>query len=89
VHWALGSFGYFPTYTLGNLYAAALAEAYERDHDLAGELAAGDLAPLRRWLAEHVYALGSRLPAGEIIRRATGEGLTPEPFFRSLARRYG
>jgi carboxypeptidase Taq len=88
VHWALGSFGYFPTYTLGNLYAAALAGSYERDHDLAGELAAGELAPLRRWLAEHVYAWGARLPAEEIIRRVTGEGLTPEPFFRSLARRY-
>jgi carboxypeptidase Taq len=88
VHWALGSFGYFPTYTLGNLYAAALAEAYERDHDLAGELAAGELAPLRRWLAERIYAWGSRLPAEEIIARATGTGLTPEPFFRALARRY-
>jgi carboxypeptidase Taq len=88
VHWALGSFGYFPTYTLGNLYAAALAEAYEREHDLVGQLAAGHLAPLRGWLATHVHAWGSRLPAEEIIARATGTGLTPEPFFRSLAQRF-
>lgn len=88
VHWALGSFGYFPTYTLGNLYAAALAEAYEREHDLVAELAAGNLAPLRRWLGQHIYAWGSRLPAEEIITRATGSGLTPGPFFRALERRF-
>ena len=59
VHWSLGSFGYFPTYTLGNLYAAQLVEAYQRDgHDLDAELRAGRLQDLRGWLAANVYAAG-------------------------------
>ena len=52
VHWALGEFGYFPTYTIGNLYAAQLVDAYGASHDLDAELAGGNLSSLRDWLAE-------------------------------------
>ena len=52
VHWALGEFGYFPTYTIGNLYAAQLVDAYDASHDLDAELASGNLGALRGWLAE-------------------------------------
>ncbi len=85
VHWAGGSFGYFPTYTLGNLYAAQLLEAYGASHDLAAELAAGRLRPLRDWLESRVYRWGCQLNAEEIIRRATGRGLDAEAFFRRIA----
>ena len=84
VHWAGGSFGYFPTYTLGNLYAAQLLEAYVAQHDLQAELAAGQLRPLRDWLASQVYRWGCQLDAEEIIRRATGRGLDAEAFFRRI-----
>ncbi len=60
VHWALGEFGYFPTYTIGNLYAAQLVDAYDESHDLDAELAVGNLSSLRAWLAENVYAHGAR-----------------------------
>jgi carboxypeptidase Taq len=87
VHWALGELGYFPTYTIGNLYAAQLADAYDRSHDLDAELARGDLGSLRAWLGEHIYAHGAELPAEALIERVTGRGLDVEPFFRRLERR--
>jgi carboxypeptidase Taq len=89
VHWSLGSFGYFPTYTLGNLYAAQLIESYRSAHDLDAELRAGEFAPLRAWLREHVHQVGQRQPAEEIIRKATGQGLDSGAFFRALAAKYG
>jgi carboxypeptidase Taq len=87
VHWALGEFGYFPTYTIGNLYAAQLVDAYTRAHDLGAELARGELAPLRAWLAEKVYAQGAKLDAEDLIEAATGHRLDAEPFFRRLEQR--
>jgi carboxypeptidase Taq len=87
VHWALGEFGYFPTYTIGNLYAAQLVDAYDKNHDFDAELASGNLASLRSWLAENVYAHGAALPAEMLIERITGQTLDVEPFFRRLERR--
>ena len=87
VHWALGDFGYFPTYTIGNLYAAQLIEAYERSADLGAQLARGDLTSLRGWLGKHVYAHGAALDAEDLIEAATGERLGAEPFFRRLDQR--
>jgi carboxypeptidase Taq len=87
VHWALGELGYFPTYTIGNLYAAQLVEAYEREHDLDAQLRAGDLKPLRAWLLEHVYSHGAELQAEDLVESATGARLDAEPFFRRLAKR--
>ena len=87
VHWALGEFGYFPTYTIGNLYAAQLVDAYDRSHDLDTELAGGNLGSLRAWLADNLYAHGAELAAEALIERITGRTLDPEPFFRRLERR--
>jgi carboxypeptidase Taq len=87
VHWAIGEFGYFPTYTIGNLYAAQLVEAYERGADLGAQLRAGDLGSLRAWLTKRVYAAGAELDAEDLIERATGARLDAEPFFRRLERR--
>jgi carboxypeptidase Taq len=87
VHWALGEFGYFPTYTIGNLYAAQLIDAYACVHDLEAELGRGDLGSLRRWLGEHVHAHGATLDAPALMRSATGQELDPEPFFRRLEQR--
>ncbi len=87
VHWAIGEFGYFPTYTIGNLYAAQLADAYSRGADLEGQLRAGNLRALRDWLAASVYAHGAELDAEDVIEAATGGRLDAEPFFRRLAQR--
>jgi carboxypeptidase Taq len=87
VHWALGEFGYFPTYTIGNLYAAQLVDAYAESHDLDEELASGNLRALRAWLAANVYVAGAELKAEVLLERITGRTLDSEPFFRRLERR--
>ena len=85
VHWALGLVGYFPTYTLGNLYAAQLWEALVREQpELPLAIAAGDFASLLQWLRTSVHRHGRRYPARELIERTSGAALTPEPFLRYL-----
>jgi carboxypeptidase Taq len=77
--------GYFPTYTLGNLYAAQLFEAAGRDlGDLDAMFARGEFEPLRRWLNEHVHAHGRRHSAARLCEVATGMPLSPEPLMRHL-----
>lgn len=85
VHWSCGMLGYFPTYTLGDLYAAQLFGAARRTlPDLEGQLARGELAPLKKWLNDEVHAHGQRYPAAELCRRATGESLSAAPFLDYL-----
>jgi carboxypeptidase Taq len=90
IHWSMGAIGYFPTYTLGNLYAAQLWDAASRSlPDLEDRLAGGTFLPLLAWLREHVHAHGRRHPAPELIRRATGEPLSPQPLLDYLRRKLG
>lgn len=85
VHWSAGMFGYFPTYALGNLIAGQL---WERAHaDLAGldgQLAAGELSPLRGWLLEHIHRYGAKFTTTELLERETGQPITVGPFVRYL-----
>jgi carboxypeptidase Taq len=86
VHWGAGSFGYFPSYALGCLIAAQLWEAMERDLGSREEdLRRGEVAPIQRWLGEHVHRHGRRLDTRELIQRATGRALEVEPFLRYVA----
>jgi carboxypeptidase Taq len=72
-HWAAGLIGYFPSYTLGDVYAAELACAAERDlGPLEPAFARGDLAPLRDWLTARIYRQGCRFTPVELLERATG-----------------
>jgi carboxypeptidase Taq len=87
VHWSLGEFGYFPTYTIGNLFAAQLIEVYRGAAPLDSDLEQGRLEPLRRWLGERIHAHGALLDAEDLIERATGRRLDADAFFRSLERR--
>jgi carboxypeptidase Taq len=90
VHWSCGLFGYFPTYTLGNLYAAQFAAAAERGlGGLAPMFARGDFAPLREWLRRHVHRHGRRHEPAELCRLVTGSALSPEPFLRHLEQKFG
>jgi len=86
VHWSCGLFGYFPTYTLGNLIAAQLFEKAAADlGDLDEQFAAGRFAELRAWLHEHVHRHGSRFRAPELVERATGIPLGTGPLLRHLS----
>ncbi len=85
VHWASGHFGYFPTYTLGNLIAAQLWEQLLLDLPGAEEgLGEGGFAPVRDWLCEHVHRHGRKFSQRELLRRATGQELSVEPFLAYL-----
>ena len=92
VHWSAGLIGYFPTYTLGNLYASQFYEQATDDlGDLEEHFAEGEFAPLLGWLREHVHQHGSRYPAKALCERVTGKPLTSAPLLRHLrakARRY-
>jgi len=88
VHWSQGAFGYFPTYTLGNLNAAALFTAARRDlGDLDGQIARGEFAPLLAWLRERIHRHGKRYPARELVRRAAGQELSIAPLLAHLKAR--
>lgn len=89
VHWAIGAFGYFPSYTLGNLYAAQLYEAFNNAHpDWDDTLARGDTGPLLAWLRAHVHRVGHLREGDAIVAAATGQPLSAEPFLRYLERTY-
>ncbi|MBA2516940.1 MAG: carboxypeptidase M32 [Solirubrobacterales bacterium] len=84
-HWGIGAIGYFATYTLGNLMAAQLWPKVRSDlPDLDESIAAGDFAPLRGWLGEHIHRHGRKFALRELLAKVTGEELSPEPFLRYL-----
>jgi carboxypeptidase Taq len=85
VHWSAGLLGYFPTYTLGNLIAAQIWERLQDDlPDIDDLLERGDFGPLRDWLREHVHRHGRKFPPRDLLRRATRQDLSVEPFLRYL-----
>lgn len=89
IHWAMGAFGYFPSYTLGALYAAQIRAAAARAlPDLDGQLAAGELGPLRTWLRHTIHQVGSRLDTDALCVHATGEPLNPAHFFAYIEAKY-
>lgn len=78
VHWAGGAFGYFPSYSLGNMYAAQIYETIRKElPDFDGLVERGELHPIRDWLAERIYRFGKLLTPAEIIQQVTGEPLNP------------
>ena len=85
VHWAEGVFGYFPTYALGNVIAGQVWARVIADlPDLDERFAAGEFAPLREWLAEHVHRFGRRYLPTDLLERVAGEGLDPGPYLAYL-----
>jgi carboxypeptidase Taq len=89
-HWAAGMFGYFPTYTLGNIFAAQLlARARQELGDLEWAFAGGDFGGLRRWLGEKVYREGSRYSARRLIERVTGSPPDHRPLIEGMRAKYG
>ncbi len=90
IHWAWGDLGYFPTYTIGNLYSVILARAAERElPNLWRDVERGELSPLRDWLRRKIHAPGRLEEAEATVRAAAGEGLSEGPFVDYLWRKYG
>jgi len=85
IHWSMGAIGYFPTYTLGSLYAAQMWEAVAQSvPELSEQIARGEFAALLGWLRTNIHAHGRRYPAVELCRRVTGRPLDHGPLMRHL-----
>ncbi|MDR1099660.1 MAG: carboxypeptidase M32 [Treponema sp.] len=89
VHWSMGSFGYFPSYALGNLYGAQIRRKIESDlPDFEGVVRRGEFGVLRDWLNNHIYRWGCRLEPAELLRKITGEQLSVIPFLEYIEKKY-
>ncbi|PKL23606.1 MAG: carboxypeptidase [Spirochaetae bacterium HGW-Spirochaetae-3] len=89
IHWAMGSFGYFPSYALGNLYGAQLWDAMKAQGlDPKASVELGDLGSILSWLRTNVHKPGSMYKPGELVERVTGRPLDPSHFVRYLNDKY-
>ena len=90
VHWSAGLFGYFPTYSLGNMYAAQFFERAQQDlGDLSAMFARGEFQPLKEWLNTEIHQHGRHYRAPVLVERVTGQPLTSEPLLRHLTQKFG
>jgi carboxypeptidase Taq len=89
IHWSMGGIGYFPTYTLGNLYAAQFMDTARRDlPQLEIEFKKGEFGGLKTWLNEKIHSVGQRYRAAELCRRVTGQPLSHQFFLSYLRDKY-
>lgn len=85
VHWSAGLVGYFPTYSLGNLYASQFFAQAEKDLGALGpQFARGEFAPLRQWLAKHIHSQGQCYSAADLVQKITGKPLSHDPLMAHL-----
>ncbi|MBO1438186.1 carboxypeptidase M32 [Meiothermus sp. CFH 77666] len=90
VHWSAGLIGYFPTYTLGNLYGAQLFVQAEKDlGPLEAQFERGEFAPLLNWTREKIHRQGSRYWPRDLLKQVTGEDLNPQYLVDYLNRKFG
>lgn len=89
IHWALGSFGHFPSYGVGAVIAGQLWEAIREQHPgVEAEIAAGQFGGLLAWLRERVHSMGAKMGVPKLVEHATGRKLSAAPFLRYLERKY-
>ncbi|MDR2499818.1 MAG: carboxypeptidase M32 [Treponema sp.] len=89
VHWAMGAFGYFPSYALGNLYGLQFWKKLCADlPGIESAIAKGCFGPIHAWLGDQIHAWGRRLDPPDLLRRVTGETLSAYPFLEYLETKY-
>jgi carboxypeptidase Taq len=90
IHWSMGGLGYFPTYTLGNLYAAQFMEKARRDlPDLDDDFRGGAFIRLKQWLNDKIHRHGMRWRPRVLCEKVTGQPLTPRPLVNYLRQKFG
>lgn len=90
VHWSSGYFGYFSTYSLGNLISVQLWEKINEDiPNLSEEIKQGEFSSLLSWLREKVHRHGKKFKPQELVKRATGSEIDPEPYMKYLRDKFG
>ncbi len=89
IHWSFGGFGYFPSYTLGNLYSAQIYQVIQKQiphfHELLTE---GNLIPIREWLKIHIHQYGKIYTPGELIQKISGEDLNADYLIQYFERKF-
>lgn len=89
MHWSGGSFGYFPSYALGNLYGAQFLEKMKKDiPDVFEKVEKGNLEVIHEWLKENIHKHGSIYTSSELIKKVTGEELNAKYFIDYLNNKY-
>jgi carboxypeptidase Taq len=90
VHWSHGSFGYFPTYTLGSLYAAQFNNAARASiPNLESQISSGQFQPLLGWLRENIHQFGRYYDSEDLCKKVTREPLNPEVFLDYAKAKFG
>ncbi|MFA0077792.1 carboxypeptidase M32 [Vibrio artabrorum] len=88
IHWTDGAFGYFPSYTLGAMYAAQFMASMKQTVDVNAVIESGDLSPIFTWLESSIWSKGSLLTTDDLVKGATGETLNAQYFKDHLRNRY-
>lgn len=89
IHWSFGGFGYFPSYSLGNLYAAQILNKIKTDvPDFYGSIEKGDFAVIQKWLKENIHQYGMLYTPNDLIVKATGEELNADYLVQYLEDKY-
>ena len=89
IHWTDGSFGYFPSYTLGAIIAAQLFASIIQEHpNTMSDIAKGDFSSIHTWLKEKFHSQGSKFSTGDLLKHATGKELSIDDYKNHLHNRY-
>jgi len=88
-HWSGAAFGYFPSYTLGAIYASQFYQTLEQEKpDLENEIETGNLTTIRQWLNQKIHEKGRLLSVADLVKQVTGDNLNPTVFLHYLKKKY-
>ncbi|MEM4583327.1 MAG: carboxypeptidase M32, partial [Desulfurococcaceae archaeon] len=88
IHWSMGSIGYFPTYTLGNIIAASMRYAMENEIKLKEKIANSEFKIIQDWQRSKIHRYGSTYPPKVLLRKAIGVDYEPEHLIKYLSEKY-
>jgi carboxypeptidase Taq len=88
IHWSMGSIGYFPTYTLGNLVAAQMRHHIMKDMDLYEAILEKKFSDIKEWQRQKIHQWGSTYAPKDLLRKAFGEEYVADHFIRYLEEKY-
>ena len=88
VHWSMGSFGYFPSYALGNAIAAQIYHKLQQELDFEGALKKGDLSEIKAYLGKHVHQYGQLKNTDEMLTETTGEPFNADYYVAYLKEKF-
>jgi carboxypeptidase Taq len=90
VHWSMGSFGYFPSYALGNLYGLQFWQKIKADlPNIEEDIRRLHFGELHAWLKGSIYCWGCRLDPPDLLKKVTGQALSAKPFLSYIEEKYG